>query len=175
MPADAQTSSAADSSSPRPTRHFLCIALWVAALANAFVPAVIFGDSRLFPHADPRYRMLVAAVVLVEYAIVFLLILLHANVGFASGYAATTAAIVTLGSALLAALSINPGAEGWSSLYEEFLDVGALAFAVLSNAVFLWAAVRYARAIHPRMHLGGFLLGVAASLAVVFLYVRLFP
>lgn len=147
----------------------------MAALANAFVPAVIFGDSRLFPHADPRYRMLVAAVVLVEYAIVFLLILLHANVGFASGYAATTAAIVTLGSALLAALSINPGAEGWSSLYEEFLDVGALAFAVLSNAVFFWAALRYARAIHPRMHLGGFLLGVAASLAVVFLYVRLFP
>lgn len=160
---------------PKPSRHFLCTALCVAALANAFIPAVIFGDSRLFPHDDPRYRILVAAVVLVEYALVFVILLLHANVGFASGYAATTAAIVTLGSALLAAISINPGAEGWSSLYEEFLDVGALSFAVLANTVFLWAAIRYARAIHPRMHLGGFALGVAASLAVVFLYVRLFP
>jgi hypothetical protein len=175
VPADAQTSRAVDTDSPRPTRHFLCTALCVAALANAFVPAVIFGDSRLFPHDDPRYRMLVAAVVLVEYAIVFLLILLHANVGFASGYAATTAALVTLGSALLAIITINPGARGWASLYEEFFDAGALAFAVLSNAVFFWAAVRYARAIHPRMHLGGFLLGVVASLAVVFLYTRLFP
>jgi hypothetical protein len=174
VPADAQTSPVADTDSPRPTRHFLCTALCVAALANAFVPAVIFGDSRLFPHDDPRYRMLVAAVVLVEYAIVFLLILLHANVGFASGYAATTAAIVTLGSALLAAININPGALGWASIYEEVLDVGGLSFAVLSNAIFLWAAVRYARAIHPRMHLGGFLLGVAASFAVVFLYVRMF-
>lgn len=175
MSTETQLGEPQDGISPGPTKHFLCTALCVAALANAFIPAVIFGDSRLFPHDDPRYRMLVAAVVLVEYALVFVILLLHANVGFASGYAATTASIVMLGSVLLAAISINPGAEGWSSLYEEFLDVGALSFAVLANAVFLWAAIRYARAIHPRMHLGGFALGVMASLAVVFLYVRLFP
>jgi hypothetical protein len=45
----------------------------------------------------------------------------------------------------------------------------------LSNAVFLVASIRYARAIHPRLHIGGFFLGIAASLALVFLYTRILP
>jgi hypothetical protein len=168
-------SSEEDSSTPRPRRHFLCVALCVAALANVLVPAVFFSATRLFGPTDPRYRALVAAVVLVEYAIAFLLLLLHANVGFASGYSVATAAVVTVGSAVLTFLIVDPAGRGWSALYGEVLVLGGLAFAVLSNAVFLVAGIRYARAIHPRLHLGGFVLGIAASIAVVFLYVRIFP
>lgn len=174
MSADISGSTTEQAAAPRPRRHFLCVALCVAALANAFVPAVLFSDARLFGHAELRYRALVAAVVLAEYAIAFLLLLLHANVGFASGYAAATAAVVTLSSAALGYITVAPASWGGNVHYAEILVVGGIAFAVLSNAVFLVASIRYARAIHPRLHLGGFFLGIAAFAALVFLYVRLF-
>ena len=66
----------------RPPRHFLCVALVIAGIANAVVPAVFFAGTHLFGQTDLRYRMIVALIVLVEYAIAFLLLLLHANVGF---------------------------------------------------------------------------------------------
>jgi hypothetical protein len=92
-------------------------------------------------------------------------------VGFASGYSVATAAIVTLGSAVLAFMIVEPA--GWNALYAEIPVLGGFAFAVLSNAVFLVASIRYARAIHPRLHFGGFFLGIAASLALLFLYTRI--
>lgn len=153
----------------------MCTALWVAAIANALVPAVFFSETALFGPSDPRYRALVTVVLLAEYAIVFLFILLHANVGFASGYAVATAAIVTLGSAVLAWVNLYPAGWHWAALYVEMIVLAGLAFAVLSNAVFLIASIRYARAIHPRLHLGGFFFGIAASLALVFLYGRILP
>jgi len=168
------TSPARDAATPRPRRHFLCVALCVAALANALIPAVFFSDTHVFGQTDVRYRALVAAVVVAEYAIAFLLLLLHANVGFASGYAVATAGIVTLSSAGLAFLTVYLAGWGWNALYAEILVLGGFAFAVVSNMVFLVAGIRYARAIHPRLHLGGFFLGVAASLALVFLYIRMF-
>lgn len=175
MAADISTNPVQDAVIPRPRRHFLCTALWVAALANALVPAVFFSEKHLFGPTDLRYRALVALVVLVEYAIAFLLLLLHANVGFASGYGVATSAIVTLGSAVLAFVTLAPAGWGWDALYAEIFVLAGLVFAVLSNAVFLVASIRYARAIHPRLHLGGFFLGVAASLALVFLYTRILP
>jgi hypothetical protein len=171
--ADISASPTHDTATPRPRRHFLCVALCVAALANALVPAVFFSETHLFGQTDPRYRALVAAVVVAEYAIAFLLLLLHANVGFASGYAVATAAIVTLGSAVLAFLIVDIARWDWNALFAEILGLGGFAFAVVSNAVFLVASIRYARAIHPRLHLGGFLLGIAASLTLLFLYARI--
>jgi hypothetical protein len=153
-------------------RHFLRVALVVAALANALVPAVFFSETHFFGQTAPRERALVAAVVLTEYAIAFLLILLHADVGFASGYAVATAAIVTLGSAALAVLVVGISGWDWSTLYAEIIGLGGFAFAVLSNVVFLIASIRYARAIHPRLHLGGFFLGIAASIAFIAFYGR---
>jgi hypothetical protein len=170
---DNSTSRAQDAAVPRPRRHFLCSALWIAALANVLVPVVFFSETRLFGQTDARYRAMIAAVVVGEYAIAFLLILLHANVGFASGYAVATSAVVTLGSAGLAYVILAPAGWGWSALYVEVVVLGGLAFAVLSNAVFLVASIRYARAIHPRLHLGGFLLGIAASFGLLFLYVHI--
>ena len=164
-----------DAATPRPRRHFLCVALCVAALANALVPVVFFSETHLFGQTDPRHRALVAVVVMAEYAIAFLLLLVHANVGFASGYAVATAAIVTLGSAMLAFLTVGPARWGWDALYAEILVLGGFAFAVLSNTVFLGASIRYARAIHPRLHLGGFFLGIAASLALLLIYARILP
>lgn len=160
---------------PRPRRHILCTALTVAALANAAVPAIFFSATRLFGPVDPRYRAMVALVVLVEYAIVFLLLLFHANEPFASGYAVSTAAIVTLGSAALTYMVVAPAGWGWSALYAEIIVLAGMAFAVLSNVVFLLASIKYARAIHPRLHLGGFFLGIAASLALLLLYSRILP
>ena len=61
----------------------------------------------------------------------------------------------------------------WNALYAEILGLGGFAFAVLSNTVFLVASIRYARAIHPRLHLGGFFLGIAASITLLFLYARI--
>lgn len=171
MSADISTSAAQDDATPRPRRHFLCVTLCVAALANALIPAVFFSDTALFGQTDARYRALVAAAMLAEYGIAFLLLLLHANVGFASGYSVATAAIVTLGSAVLAFMIVEPA--GWNALYAEIPVLGGFAFAVLSNAVFLVASIRYARAIHPRLHFGGFFLGIAASLALLFLYTRI--
>ena len=173
MSADISTSPTHDTATPRPRRHFLCVALCVAALANALVPAVFFSETHLFGQTDPRYRALVAAVVVAEYAIAFLLLLLHANVGFASGYAVATAAIVTLGSGVLAFLIVDIARWDWNTLFAEILGLGGFAFAVVSNAVFLVAGIRYAGAIHPRLHLGGFLLGIAASLTLLFLYARI--
>jgi hypothetical protein len=37
----------------------------------------------------------------------------------------------------------------------------------LTNAFFLVASIRYPRAVHPRLHVGGFFLGLAASIALV--------
>lgn len=145
----------------------------MAAIANALVPAVFFSETQLFGHTDPRYRALIALVVLIEYAMVFLVLVLHANVGFASGYAVTTAAIVTLGSAALAFVVVEPAGWDRNALYAEIVVLAGLAFAVLSNAVFLLAAIRYVRTVHPRPHLGGFLLGVAASLVLLFLYTHI--
>ena len=169
VPADISTSPA------QQTRRGVLVALCVAALANALVPAVFFSETRLFGQVEARDRALVALVVLIEYAIAFLLLFLHANVGFASGYAVATAAIVMLTSAVLTFITMDTASWSRSALFAEALVVGGLAFGVLSNAVFLVASIRYARAIHPRLHLGGFLLGMAASLALIFLYIHVLP
>jgi hypothetical protein len=163
----------AQDAAPRPHWHFLCVALCVAALANALVPAVYFSETHFFGQTSLSYRALLVAVVVVEYAIAFLLLLLHANVGFAGGYTVATAAIVTLGSAMLAYSTVDSSASGGSARYAEILVLGGLAFAVLSNIVFLVASIRYARAIHPRLHRGGFFLGIVASVALLFLYARI--
>jgi hypothetical protein len=169
--ADISTSSTRQTS----PRRGILVALSVAALANALIPAVFFAATRLFGQVDPRSRALVAAVVVAEYAAAFLLVYLHANVGFASGYAVATAAVVTVGSATLAFITLEPASWSWSALFANVLVLAGFAFAVLSNAVFLVASIRYARAIHPRLHLGGFVLGVAAFLALVFVYTRILP
>ncbi len=156
----------------RPRQQVL-VALGIAAVANALIPAVFFSVTRLFGQVDPGHRILVVAVVLIEYAIALLLVLLHANVGFASGYAVATAAIVTLGSAALTFITVAPAGWGWKVFQAEILALGGFAFAVLSNVAFFFASVRYARAIHPRLHLGGFFLGIAASLALLFLYAHI--
>jgi hypothetical protein len=174
MIADISASAAPDATSPRPRRHFLCTALCIAALANALIPAVFFSDAHLFGQTDPRYRALVAAAVLAEYAIAFLLLLLHANAYFASGYAVATAAVVSLGSIALAILTVYFAGWTWNALYREPVILIGLGFAVLANAVSLVASIRYARAIHPRLHLGGFFLGIAACLALLLLYVHMF-
>jgi hypothetical protein len=156
----------------RPRKHFLGTALWVAALANVLIPAVLFSVTQFFGPTDLRYRALVAFVVLAEYAIAFLLFLLHANVGFAAGYTFATAATVTLGSSVLAFITLRPASWSWSALLGEILVIALFSFAVLSNVVFLIASIRYARAIHPRLHLGGFCLGIAAFIGLVLLYVH---
>jgi len=157
----------------RPKRHFLCFWVCVAAIANALVPTVFFSATHLFGQTDLKYRAAVALLVLLEYAVVFVLLLFHANVGFSSGYAAATATIVTLGSAALTYITLAPAGWGWAAFYAEILVIAGLAFAVISNAAFLVASIRYGRAIHPRLHLGGFFLGIAASLALLFVYVKI--
>ena len=155
-------------------RHILCSALWVAALANVLIPALLFLVTQFFGLTDPRYRALVAVVVVAEYATAFLLILLHANVGFAAGYTAATAATVSVGSAVLAYVTLGPARWSSSGLLGEILVVGGFVFAVLSNFAFLVASIRYGRAIHPRLHLGGFSLGIAAYVALIIVYMRFF-
>ena len=173
MSEQSSTGPARDAAGHRSRRHFLSVALCVAALANVLVPAVFFSETRLFGPTEPRYRVLVAAVVVAEYAIAYLLLLLHANVGFASGYSVATAALVTLGSAMLAYSTVGSSGWDWSARYLEILTLGGFAFAVLSNIAFLIASLRYARAIHPRLHRGGFFLGMITSFALLFLYARL--
>jgi hypothetical protein len=163
-----------DAANIRLRRHILCTALWVAALANVLVPALWFSVTQFFGPTDPRYRALVAVVLVAEYAIAFLLILLHANVGFAAGYTAATAVTVTLGSAVLAYITLVPAPWSSSALSGEILVLAGFAFAVLSNFAFLVASIRYGRAIHPRLHLPGFFLGIAAYGGLIFAYVRLF-
>lgn len=158
---------------PRPRRHIICTALWVAALANALIPVILFPVTGLFGQTAPGYRATLALVVLLEYVIAFLLVLFHANVGFASGYSVATSAVLTIGSAGLTYITLAPAGWGWSAVTAELFVVCWLAFAIVSNAVFFVASVRYARAIHPRMHLGGFFLGVAACLALFALYTRI--
>jgi len=167
--ADISATPAQEVGTARPRQQVL-VALCVAAVANGLVPAVFFSVMRLFGQVDLSHRVLVVAVVLIEYAIALLLVLLHANVGFASGYAVATAAIVTLGSAALTFITVAPAGWGWNVFRAEILALGGFAFAVLSNVAFFFASVRYARAIHPRLHLGGFFFGIAASLALLFLY-----
>lgn len=156
----------------RPRKHFLGTALWVAAVANVLIPSALFSVTRFFGPTDLRYRVLVAFVVLAEYGIAFLLFLLHANVGFAAGYTFATAATVTLGSSVLAYIVVVPARWGWSGLPGEVLVLAGFAFAVLSNVVFLIASIRYARAIHPRLHLGGFSLGIAAFICLALVYIH---
>lgn len=156
-----------------PRRHVICTALWVAALANVLVPAVLYSDTHLFGLTSPGYRAAVSLVVLLEYLIAFLLVLLHANVGLASGYAVSMSAILTLSSAVLTYITLAPVGWHWSAASIEILVVCGLAFAILSNAAFFISSVRYASAIHPRLHLGGFFLGVAASVALLVLYTRI--
>jgi hypothetical protein len=171
--AEISTGPAPDAAASGRHRHFLSVALCVAALANALVPAVYFSERHLFGYTDLRYRVLLALVVVAEYTIAFLLVLFHTNMGFASGYTAATAAIVTLGSAMLAYSTVDSSGRGWNAVYVELLIYGGFAFAVLSNTVFLVASIRYARAIHPRLHRGGFFLGILTSLALLFLYARI--
>jgi hypothetical protein len=173
--ADISIPAAQNSATPKPRRHILCTALCVAALANAAVPTIFFSATRLFGLTDMRYRAMVAAVVLIEYAIVFLLLVFHANEAFASGYAVATSAIVMLASAALTYMVVAPAGWGWAALYAEIIVLAGLLFAVLSNVVFFAASVKYARAIHPRLHIGGFALGIAASLALLFVYSRILP
>lgn len=149
----------------------ICSALSVAAFANVLIPIVFFSDTHFFGHPEPGYRAMVALVVLLEYAIPFALVLMHANVGFSSGYAAATATIVTIGSCLLTYITLAPA--GWNVVYTHMLVVGGFAFAVISNFAFLGASIRYGRAIHPRLHLGGFFLGIGASVALLLIYVRI--
>jgi hypothetical protein len=155
-------------------RHILSAALWVAALANVLVPALLFSVKQFFGPTDPRYRALVAVVLLAEYTIAFLLLRLHANVGFAAGYTAATATTVTLGSAVLSYITLVPAPWSLSSLSGEILVLGGFAFAVFSNLAFLVASIRYGRAIHPRLHLPGFVLGIAAYGALIFAYMHFF-
>jgi hypothetical protein len=166
-------SHAQNATTPRLLLHFLCVVLCIAAFANALVPAVFFSETHLFGHTDPRYRALVAVAVVAEYAIALLLLLQHANVGFGSGYATATAAIVTLGSAMLAFSTLHSAGWGWNTLYVEILILAGFAFALFSNTLFLVTSIRYARAIHPRLHLGGFFLGIATSLGLLLLYARI--
>ena len=175
MSPDMSTGPAQDAVTFRPRRQFSCVAVCVAAIANALVPAVFFSETHLFGQTGPGFRALITAVVVAVYAIAFLLLLLHANVGFASGYAVATAVVVTLGSAVLAFITLEPAGWGWSALYTEILVAGRHSYAALSTAAFLSASIRYARRIHPSLHLGGFLLGIAASLVLLFLYVRILP
>ncbi len=166
------TRSARDAVGYRSRRHFLSVALCVAALANVLVPALFFSETRLFGPTEPHYRVLLAAVVVAEYAIAYLLLLVHANVGFASGYSVATAAQVTLGSAMLAYSTLDSSGWDWSARYWEVLTLAGFALAVFSNIAFLIASVRYARAIHPRLHRRGFFLGIITSFALLYLYAR---
>jgi hypothetical protein len=174
-PVSADISGSPAQVSPARSRRFILSMLCIAAIANALIPVVLFGQTHLFGLVAPGYRALVAATVVAEYAIALLLLVLHANVGFASGYAVATAAVVTIGSVVLTFITLEPAGWGWSAFYAELLVLAGFAFAILSNFVFVVASIRYARAIHPRLHLGGFLLGMAASLALVFLYTRILP
>jgi hypothetical protein len=171
---DISASPTPDAANIRLRRHILSAALWVAALANVLVPALLFSVPQFFGPTDPRYRALVAMVVLAEYTIAFMLLLLHANVGFAAGYTAATAATVTVGSAVLAYITLVPAPWSLSALSGEILVLGGFAFAVFSNLAFLVASIRYGRAIHPRLHLAGFFFGIAAYGALIFAYMRLF-
>ena len=175
MSTDLSASPIQDAANIRLRRHILSAALWVAALANVLLPAFLFSVTQFFGPTDPRYRALVAAVVLAEYTIAFMLLLLHANVGFAAGYTAATAATVTLGTAVLAYITLVPAPWSLSALSGEILVLGGFAFAVFSNLAFLVASIRYGRAIHPRLHLAGFFLGIAAYGALIFAYMRFFP
>lgn len=168
-PADA--ADGAGALGPVARKHIIGTALWVAALANTLIPAVFYSDTHLFGLTSPEYRAAVSLVVLLEYAIAFLLVLLHANVGLASGYAVSMSAILTVSSAVLTYITLAP--VGWSWSPVDMLVVCGLGFAILSNAAFFIASVKYARAIHPRLHLGGFFLGIGASVALLTLYARI--
>lgn len=172
MASDISAGPAGEDVAARPRRHVLGTALWVAAIANVLIPAVCFSVTQFFGPTDPRYRALVAFVVLAEYAIAFLLFLLHANVGFAAGYTFATAATVTLGSAVLAYITLDPARWTAGAIFPEALVLGGFAFAVVANIVFLVASIKYARAIHPKLHLGGFSLGIVGFIALVFLYIH---
>jgi len=160
----------AESPPPHSRRVTLAMALCVAAVANAFVPAVLLSDANLFGNSNPHDRALVAVIVMVVYATALLLLLLNADVGYASGYLVSTGASATLVSVLLTFASVEPAGWDRDQLYAVVVVLAGFTFAVSSNIVFLVASVRYARAINLRLHLGGFLFGAATSLALLFLY-----
>jgi hypothetical protein len=137
------------------------------------VPVVFLSDTNLFGDSSPHDRALVAVVVVAAYGIGFSLLLLNAHVGFASGYAVGTGAITTLITAVLAFATVEPAAWDWTELYSVVLALGGFALALSSNIVFLVASIKYASAINPRQHIRGLLLGIASSVAVLFLYASL--
>jgi len=151
-------------------RRILAIALCVAALANALVPVVWLANARMFGDSNPHNRIVVAGVMIVEYAVGLLLLLANANIAFAGGYVVACGAIVTLASAILALATIEPGTWDWTELYAVIAVLGGFAFALLSNIVLLVTSIRYARAVNRPLHIGGFSLGIATSLAVLFFY-----
>ncbi len=161
----------------RPQRevHTLCLALLVAAAVNVLIPAILFANREFFGAISFRHRLPVVAAVFVEYLIAFLVIRLHENRGFAGGYAIAMSAVVTLGSVALSWTVVRFAGLGAVAVPSRILVVGTFALAVLSNAVFLAASVRYARAIHPRLHLGGFITGVVACFVLLFLYLHILP
>jgi len=144
-------------------RSLAIIALCVAALANALVPVVWLANARMFGDSNPHVMM-------VEYAVGLLLLLANANIAFAGGYVVACGAIVTLASAILALATIEPGTWDWTELYAVIVVLGGFAFALLSNIVLLVTSIRYARAVNRPLHIGGFSLGIATSLAVLFFY-----
>jgi hypothetical protein len=81
--------------------------------------------------------------------------------------------VITLGSTMLAYSTWHSSGWDWIASYLEILTLGGAAFSVLSNNPYFFASIRYARAIHPRLHRRGYFLGIMTSLALLFLYARL--
>jgi len=156
-------------------RYFLRTALCFAALANGLVPAALFSNTEIFGHIEPWHRFLVTLFVVIEYAIALFVLHLRANVGFASGYVVGSAAIVTVVSSLLAFLTVHTASWTWRAIHAQSFALGWFAIVFFANLVFFVASVRYARAIHPRIHLGGFSLGIATSVALVLTYLWILP
>jgi len=154
----------------RARRKTVAITLCIAAIANASVPAVFFSDANLLGGSNPHDRVLIALIVMAVYAIGLLLLLFNADVGYASGYVVATSVIATLASAMVVFTSVEPALWDWNELYAVILVLAGFTFAVCSNIVFLIASIKYARAINPRLHMGGFFLGMASSLALLIVY-----
>ena len=76
-----------------PVRLRVLVAVCVAAAANALVPAVFFSVTRPFGQVNLMHCVLIVVVVLIEYAIAFLVALFHVHVGLASGYAVATVGV----------------------------------------------------------------------------------
>jgi hypothetical protein len=154
-------------------RHLLLVALSIAGLANACFPAVFFSKTNYFGQIALRDAVLVAVVVLVEYAIPLMLILLHADSSFVDGYAIATASVVTVASSMLTFFFADLARWSENTPNAEIVGLGAFGIVVASNVVFLIASILYGREIHPWLHLAGFLLGILSSLVFCALCARL--